>query len=63
MTNTALFNRFVAAYRNIAHHNENLADFYVSEYWNEETKDWDWFRIGEGVVAEIEKDSMYQSNC
>ena len=63
MTNSSdLHNRFVEAYLKIAQNNQSLADLYVSEYWNGETREWDWWRIGPGGVAEIEKDSIYQTN-
>jgi hypothetical protein len=54
--------RFIAAYTNIAMLNKMLANYYISEYWNDAAQDFDWNEIDENVVKEIEKDSQFQSS-
>jgi hypothetical protein len=58
----SLQQRFTSAFNNIAMLNEMLADFYISEYWDNNTNDFDWVQIDENVVKEIEKDSQFQSS-
>jgi hypothetical protein len=53
--------RFNAAFINILNLNEMLADYYISDYWNNDTQDFEWDMIDESVLREIEKDSQMLS--
>jgi hypothetical protein len=53
--------RFNAAFTNISNVNKMLADYYISDYWNNDTQDFEWDMIDESVVREIEKDSQMVS--
>ena len=52
---------FVNAFEFLQINNQMLADFYISEYWDESIKDWRSDRITDNVVKEIETDVMYNS--
>jgi hypothetical protein len=52
---------FVNAFEFLQINNQMLADFYISEYWDESIKDWSYDRITDNVVKEIETDVMYNS--
>lgn len=55
--NESLQSRFKSAMRTIYNLNEQLADYYISEYWDD---GWMWGEIDENVVCEAEKDAQQQ---
>lgn len=59
--NQDLQERFISAYNNIVELNQQLADYYISEYWDDSAEDFNWNQIDEAVVKEIENDSQAQS--
>jgi NDP-sugar pyrophosphorylase family protein len=48
--------RFASSYSAVVKLSPMLADYYFSKYWNDVNEDWDWNKIIESVVREIEKD-------
>lgn len=60
--NLNLRSRFNSAFAVVQNNSEMLADYYISEYWDESNNTWNWELINESVVREIEKDSQQLSS-
>lgn len=56
------FNAFTQAYDYLCGVNDSLADFYVSNYWDNENQEWDYELIDDKVVKMIETDVMMNGN-